>query len=151
MSQRKFTAEELATLNQVKNFFDLLGIPFNVKDLEKSDMQARCKTPSFEYSIQPGYILKFEDMGKKRFAIAITSNRLVHVDEFGKIKGYLVNPTMDAPYKVLEVRQPDSENFKLVDFDSMNLVWKRPVEKVKKSLTDIEQQLGMEPGTLEIF
>lgn len=151
MTQRKFTAEELTTLNNFKNFFDLLGIPFNIKDLENSDMQVEFKKPSFEYCLQPGNIMKFDNKGEKYFAIVLNDNRCVYVDKSGVIKGYLVNPTMDTPYKALEIRKPTANNFKLVDFDAMDLVWKRPVDKIKKSLSDIEKELGLTPGSLEIM
>lgn len=150
MQQRSYTNDELKALKQFSNLMEWLGIPV---DLTKDDpnVHVEMKTPSFQYSIQPGYIFKFENKGEIYFAICLTANRSIYVDKNGVIKGYLVNPTSDVPYKVLEVRQPTVEHFKLTDFDLMNLVWTRPVDKVKKSIADIEKELGLTPGSLEIM
>ena len=150
MQQRSYTNEELKALQQFSDLMGWLGIPI---DLSKNDpnVHVEMKTPSFEYSIQPGFIIKFENKGETYFAICLTANRSIYVDKNGMVKGYLVNPTPDTPYKVLEVRQPTTEYFKLTDFDSMNLIWTRPVEKVKRSIADIEKELGLAPGSLEIM
>ena len=150
MQQTKFSPEESAAIKQFSNFLNGLGIPFDLS-MEDPDIHVEMKTPSFEYSVHPGYIIKCEIKGEYHFAIALTPSRSIYMDKTGQVKGYLASPTQDNPYKVVEVRRPTSEYFKLSDFDNMELMWKRPADKVKKSIADIEKELGLTPGTLEIL
>lgn len=151
MSQRKFTLEEQAALDRLSNFLYTLGIPFDVKQVKDLDIKEDTKIPSFDYSCQPGNILKIANKDDYFYAIVLTNNRFIYFDKYANMKGYLSDLTENIPFKVLEVRKPTSENFALSNYDNMELIWKRPVEKIKRSIADIEKELGLTPGSLEIM
>lgn len=106
---------------------------------------------SFENALKPGRIVKLEISGVCYLGIILSSKTIVYVSFDGQIKGYLNNYTMDKPYKIDCIIEPSPESFQLKDYKKMKYVWIRPQAKpVKKSVAEIEKELGLTPGTLEI-
>lgn len=151
MQQRKFTPEEQVALERLSKLMHTLGIPFYVQQIKDLDIEEDTKMPSFNYSCQPGNILKIANQDDYFYAIVLTKDRFIYFDKFANMKGYLSDLTENIPFKVLEVRKPTSEDFALSNYDNMELIWKRPVEKIKRSIADIEKELGLTPGSLEIM
>lgn len=107
---------------------------------------------SFIDALKPGRIIEFL-LGKEQlFGIVLESYTIVYITKQGQIKGYLNNYSINLPYKIVRIYQPDKVHYQLKDYKLMSVVWERPKEeKVKKSIADIEKELGLAPGTLEIL
>lgn len=111
-----------------------------------------CELGAIE-AIKPGRIVELEIKGQRYFGIILSCNTIVYITEKGEIKGYLNNYTIDHPYKINKILCPTSKYFQLKDFDKMLVMWERPIKPttIKKSISEIEKELGLEPGTLEIY
>jgi hypothetical protein len=98
----------------------------------------------------PGYYVKLqgEDI---YYGIIVDAKHMIYFDKSGNKVKYLRNYTTDHPFKILEIRKPTDDFFKFNDMDQMPIIWTRPAEKVKKTIADIEKELNLTPGTLEIY
>lgn len=105
----------------------------------------------FKEAIQPGFIAELEINNQRHLGIILTSNTIIYINDKGEIKGYINNFTKDDPYKINCIVSPTKEFFKLKDYNSMPVIWKRKKPAtIKKSIKEIEKDLGLQPGTLEI-
>lgn len=98
----------------------------------------------------PGRIVTFKIDDSPYFGFILQSDIIVYIDKTGKFQGYLTNCTLDKPYKIDKVFTPTKDHFKLSECNNMNLEWSRPLEKVFKTISEIEKELGLVQGTLEI-
>lgn len=106
----------------------------------------------FKAALLPGRIVELEIKGERRLGFILTSGTIVYTNDQGEIKGYLNGFTMDYPYKIQRILIPTTNCFQLKDYKKMQVAWSRPIETVtiKKSVSEIEKELGLAPGTLEI-
>lgn len=104
----------------------------------------------FRSYLIPGYYVIFEKDSIKYYGIILSNKVIVYFDYTGKLQGYLKDFKYNEPYKMLEICKPQNDNFTLKYIDELEVVWKYPKEKVTKSISEIEKELGLEPGTLII-
>lgn len=132
----------IAELNTLKEEVDKEN---NSEELSLKDM--------FKKNLLPGRIVELDVNGEIHFGFILESNIIVYITKQGQIKGYLTYCTMDLPYKILRILIPKRGHFRLKDCDEMTVAWERPKKPVtvKKTISDIEKELGLNPGTLEII
>lgn len=120
----------------------------SVKKEKSSDIK-----DEFKAALLPGRIVELEVKGQRCLGFILTSGTVVYTNDQGQIKGYLNGFTMDHPYKVQKILIPATNCFQLKDYNKMQVAWCRPIETitVKKSVSEIEKELGLAPGTLEIY
>ena len=97
---------------------------------------------SFGNSLIPGCFVDFEDYAIPGF---ITAERNLAV--FAQTDGewnIISNFTEDCPRKITRIYSADRNG-------NTTTIWERPIEKVKKSISEIERAMGLEPGSLEII
>lgn len=107
---------------------------------------------SFNKAIQPGRIVELEINEQRYLGVILTSHTIMYINSQGEVKGYINNFTMDNPYKIKKILVPSDKVFQLKDYRRMIVAWKRPIERVtvRKTIAEIEKELGLKPGTLEI-
>lgn len=107
----------------------------------------------FEKAIQPGRIVELDINDQRYLGVILTSKSIMYTNSKGEIKGYINNFTMNNPYKIKRILIPTDKYFQLKDYASMPVAWKRPIERtvVKKTMAEIEKELGLAPGTLVIY
>ena len=107
----------------------------------------------FEKAIQPGRIVELEINNQRYLGVITTSKTIMYTNSKGEVKGYINNFTMDNPYKIKRILIPTDKYFQLKDYALMPVAWCRPIERtvVKKTIAEIEKELGLAPGTLVIY
>ena len=61
------------------------------------------------------------------------------------------SPKNGSFYQVKKIFVPTPHCFKLSDYTKMDVAWPKVKNKVvKKTIAEVEKELGLEPGTLEI-
>lgn len=96
----------------------------------------------------PGRLVTLLVEKKFYIGIILTEKKCACFNTIGHIEGYIDNLNLDDG-TVLGVYQPTSEHYKLKEYDQMTVIYKRQ-DRVKKTISEIEQELGLAPGTLEI-
>lgn len=117
---------------------------FNTFDELKAAVEGKSITSSrsFGNSLIPGCFVDFEDYTIPGF---ITAERNLAV--FAQTTGewnIISNFTEDCPRKITRIYSADRDG-------NTTTIWERPIEKVKKSISEIEKAMGLEPGSLEII
>ncbi len=100
--------------------------------------------------VQSGDWVSFTIKNKQYFGLAILNDVLLYMTPAGDIMGYLTNFTNKTPFVFNSIRRPNKDVFKLDEYDKMELVWENK-PKVKKTIQEIEKELGLTPGTLSII
>lgn len=120
----------------------------SIKKEKNSDVK-----DEFKAALLPGRIVELEVKGQRCLGFILTSGTIVYTNDQGQIKGYLNGFTMDHPYRIQRILIPTTNCFQLKDYNKMQVAWCRPIETVtvKKSVSEIEKELGFAPGTLEIY
>lgn len=132
------------TLNYPKVSISLLlsGHPYKILiDTNKKSYYVVAYNQNIHYLTGVGFI--------------ISSGTIIYANNKGEIKGYL-RGCLDSPkdgnfYQVKKIFVPTPYCFKLSDYKKMDVAWPKVKNKVvKKTVSEIEEELGLEPGTLEI-
>lgn len=105
----------------------------------------------FMESLIPGYYIVFDKMGETYYGVMITTRIAMIFDSKRNNMSYLTNFTENEPYCILKVCKPNDKYFRAKDIEFMDVVWSRPKNRIKKSISEIEALLQLEPGTLEIY
>lgn len=100
--------------------------------------------------VEPGDWVSFTIKNEPYFGLAILNDALLYMTPSGEIKGYLTNFTQKSPFVFNSIRRPSDKHFRLDEYDKMDLIWENKV-KVKKTIQEIEKELGLTPGTLSII
>lgn len=111
------------------------------------------KDNDFYQELVPGRIVRFENAGMIRYGIVLSNGTVMHFSGSNlSASGYINNITPERPYIVSQILKPTNEHFNLKEAEFMETVWERTPKKSKTSMTvqDIEKQLGLEPGSLNI-
>ena len=144
---------DLEKLAKSKNSFDNLPDFFktaleNINNPKSDDVDEK-----FEKAIQPGRIIELDINDQRYLGIILTSKSIMYTNSKGEIKGYINNFTMNNPYKIKRILIPTDKYFQLKDYSLMPIAWQRPIEQavVKKTVAEIEKELGLAPGTLVIY
>lgn len=115
---------------------------------------------SLDAEFLPGRIVLLEIRGQKYFGFILSSRTIAYVDTKGQLKGYLTYPNkqvMDcddkSPYKIKKILVPTTSHYLLTDYEKMPVAWSSEKERipVRKTVSEIEKELGLDPGTLEIY
>lgn len=104
----------------------------------------------FKSNIIPGRIVEFNIDEQKYFGFILSSQNIMYVNTKGEVKGYLNGFTMDNPYKIDRILVPTTNHYQLKDYNNMSVAWQRPIV-VRKTVSEIEKELGLTPGTLVIY
>lgn len=108
----------------------------------------------------PGRIVLLEIRGQKHFGFILSSRTIAYVDTKGQLRGYLTYPDKrvmecddKSPYKVKKILVPTTSHYLLTDYEKMPVAWSSEKERipVRKTVSEIEKELGLDPGTLEIY
>lgn len=108
----------------------------------------------FYQELVPGRIVQFENAGMIRYGIVLSNGTVMHFSGSNlAASGYINNITPERPYMVRRILKPTSTCFNLKDIESMEVAWEHRYKKPKTNMTiqDIEKQLGLEPGSLNIM
>ena len=108
---------------------------------------------AFHTALVPGRIIQFENSGVVRFGIILSNGTVMHFTGNNlSAAGYINNITEDTPYRVVKILKPTSKYYNLKDINNMEVAWERKVvkPKVTKTVSEIEKELGLAPGTLTI-
>ena len=88
-----------------------------------------------------------------RYGIVLSNGTVMHFSGSNlAASGYINNITEDRPYRVVRILKPTSQYYNLKDVINMEVAWERKVRKPKvtKTITEIEKELGLAPGSLVI-
>lgn len=142
----------LGKLAKSKNSFDNLPDFFKTALENINNPKSDNVNEKFEKAIQPGRIVELDINDQRYLGVILTSKSIMYTNSKGEIKGYINNFTMNNPYKIKRILIPTDKYFQLKDYASMPVAWKRPIERtvVKKTMAEIEKELGLAPGTLVI-
>lgn len=112
----------------------------------------------FKKAFQPGRIVQLTVKGNEYFGIILCSNTIMYMDKKGLTKGYLNidfdKLFTDENYTIHKILVPTLTCFSLAEYKQMCVAWsneKKEATKVKKTKAEIEKELGLSPGTLEIY
>lgn len=105
---------------------------------------------SFESSLKPGNIFVARQGKEKLIGIILQGGTAIKVNSGGQIIGYMRSFDATTPLTIEAVYEPTSDVYALHNYADMKLIWKKAPAKVNKSLREIEDALGLEPGSLEI-
>lgn len=111
------------------------------------------KESNFHKELVPGRIVQFENAGMIRYGIVLNNGTVMHFSGSNlAASGYINNITEDRPYRVVRILKPTSKYYNLKDVSNMEVAWERKVRKPKvtKTITEIEKELGLAPGSLVI-
>ena len=120
---------------------------------EKNSESTRNEESSFYKELVPGRIVQFENAGMIRYGIVLSNGTVMHFSGSNlAASGYINNITEDRPYRVVRILKPTSKYYNLKDVSNMEVAWERKVRKPKvtKTITEIEKELGLAPGSLVI-
>lgn len=151
-SNKKYTI----TFEDIKDYAKLpikyISSLEELKEIIESKCEKHIDSVNFSFKdvTKPGYIVELKINESTYFGIILDSKTIVYVNKQGAIKGYINNYTENIPYKIIAIYKPTIEHFKLSDYQNMSVVWEQTKPKIKKSKSEIEKELGLEPGTLEI-
>lgn len=143
--KKKFEENPFAVLAQATS---AMFNSFDDEDEEKENSNDLSKY------LAPGYIVKFTKHDTVYLGVVICDNNVMYMTTDGYVKGYVGNFTDCAPFVVEAIYKPSSEHFVVHELDKMEIVYQKSTKKepvkVNKSISDIEKELGLEPGTLNI-
>lgn len=157
-SLSKLNDKILSLFNLVKpSSLDLFAEQFNkISDKEKEDINFN-PINDFKSEFLPGRIVLLEINGQRYFGFILSSNTIVYVNNKGQIIGYLngclSKYEINSPYnKIKQILIPTATCYQLKDYAKMQVAWSKVEKKVtiKKTISEIEKELGLTPGTLEI-
>lgn len=147
-----FSKTEPSDISAMEQFEKILG-----KNKNKEDNVTNTNlTNAFKAEFLPGRIVRLEIRGQKYFGFILSSKTIAYVNYKGELKGYLndcLNTfTVDCPYKIYQILIPTASCYQLKDYGRMQVAWPKIEKKitVKKTIAEIEKELGLDPGTLEI-
>lgn len=137
--------------NDIQGFYDKLNYYTKNINTKKPDTQPASEN-NFYDEIKPGRIVVLEVKGEKYFGFILTGGIIIYTNEKGEIKGYLKNYTSDHPYKIEKILIPTKECYQLQNYKSMTVAWTRPSKPVivTKTISELEKELNLEPGSLQI-
>ena len=136
----------------IDQFEKILGKEKNKVEDNKVDSNLN---NDFKSEFLPGRIVQLIVKDQEYFGFIISSKAIVYVNNKGEIKGYLSgcfnSPKNGSFYQVKKIFVPTPHCFKLSDYTKMDVAWPKIKNKVvKKTIAEVEKELGLEPGTLEI-
>lgn len=117
---------------------------FNTFDELKAAVEGKSITSSrsFGNALIPGCFVDFEESNVPGF---ITAERnLAAFLQTNEEWSIISNFTEDYPRKITRIYSADKDG-------NTTTIWERPIAKVKKSISEIEKAMGLEPGSLEII
>lgn len=106
---------------------------------------------SLQDAMQPGYYVIVNNEQETYYGVILDKSHILCFNAQGVMTKYIVKYTDDKPDKIMKICKPSDKYFKAKDIHNMEVVWERQKPKVKKTLSDIEKELNLEPGTLEIL
>lgn len=106
---------------------------------------------SLQGAMQPGYYVVVSNAQETYYGVILDKSHILCFNAQGIMIKYIVKYTDDKPDKIMKICKPSDKYFKAKDIHNMEVVWERQKPKVKKTLADIEKELNLEPGTLEIL
>lgn len=145
----KLGSNEISIMDQFK---EILGKEEN--KLEDNEIDSNLND-DFKSEFLPGRIVQLTVRDQEYLGFIISSGTIIYANNKGEIKGYL-RGCLDSPkdgnfYQVKKIFVPTPYCFKLSDYKKMDVAWPKVKNKVvKKTVSEIEEELGLEPGTLEI-
>lgn len=98
--------------------------------------------------LHPGRIIRFKKGDEIYLGVLLTETTCVYFNNEAKIKGYGTNLNLNYD-GLLGVYQPTTEHYRIQDYQNMIVIWERKCT-IKKSIAEIEKELGLDPGMLEI-
>lgn len=138
LQAEKLVDDPVNNLNIITNTEDAITMLKNEKPKTRAEN-------SFDSNIQPGYLVNFECMGEKYKGIIMANKDIMYYNcTTNKVEGTIGNYTENSPYIITSIERPTEES------DLYEVVWSATPHKVKKSISEIENELGLTPGTLEI-
>lgn len=145
----KLGSNEISIMDQFK---EILGKEENKLEDNETDSNLN---DDFKSEFLPGRIVQLTVRDQEYLGFIISSGTIIYANNKGEIKGYL-RGCLDSPkdgnfYQVKKIFVPTPYCFKLSDYKKMDVAWPKVKNKVvKKTVSEIEEELGLEPGTLEI-
>lgn len=106
-----------------------------------------CST-KLDFNQYIGHIIMFTKNDITYYGIILCNNIIIYFDNKGKLTGYISNLVFEHPYKIIGIYKPNQSAFTLNDIDKMECVYKNLPKKVTKTISELEKELGLEPGTL---
>lgn len=146
----------IKSMKQINNPVELLKVIAEaINNNESGPLHIRMSSGedqdcSFESALKPGNIAIMKQGETKMCGIILPNQTMIKVSADGKVTGYMNQFTANSPLVIEAIYRPTKEHYALHDYRNMHLVWKRSAEKVKKSIKEIEEALGLTPGSLEI-
>ena len=144
------------SMKQINNPLELIKViaeAINNNESNPLHIKMSCEEDQncpFEAALKPGNIAIMKQGEIKMCGIILPNQTMVKISADGKVTGYMSQFTANSPLVIEAIYRPTEEHYALHDYRNMQLVWKRPVDKVKKSMREIEEALGLTPGSLEI-
>lgn len=106
---------------------------------------------SIQDAMHPGYYVVINNEQETYYGVILDKSHILCFNAQGVMIKYIIKYTDDKPDKIMKICKPSDKYFKAKDIHNMEIVWERQKPKVKKTLADIEKELNLEPGTLEIL
>lgn len=106
---------------------------------------------SIQDAMCPGYYVVINNEQETYYGVILDKSHILCFNAQGVMTKYIIKYTDDKPDKIMKICKPSDKYFKAKDIHNMEIVWERQKPKVKKTLADIEKELNLEPGTLEIL
>lgn len=106
---------------------------------------------SMQEAMHPGYYVVINNEQETYYGVILDKSHILCFNAQGVMTKYIIKYTDDKPDKIMKICKPSDKYFKAKDIHNMEIVWERQKPKVKKILADIEKELNLEPGTLEIL
>lgn len=153
-SPSEFKASSTSTIDQFEKILD--------KEQSKSENERKNRNliDSFNAEFLPGRIVLLEIRNQKHFGFILSSRTIAYIDTKGQLRGYLTYPDKwvmgcddKSPYKIKKILVPTTSHYLLTDYEKMPVAWSSEKERipVRKTVSEIEKELGLDPGTLEIY
>ena len=106
---------------------------------------------SMQDAMHPGYYVVINNEQETYYGVILDKSHILCFNAQGVMTKYIIKYTDDKPDKIMKICKPSDKYFKAKDIHNMEIMWERQKPKVKKTLADIEKELNLEPGTLEIL
>lgn len=106
---------------------------------------------SIQDAMHPGYYVVINNEQETYYGVILDKSHILCFNAQGVMTKYIIKYTDDKPDKIMKICKPSDKYFKAKDIHNMEIIWERQKPKVKKTLADIEKELNLEPGTLEIL
>ena len=131
---------------------DLDGALNAIRTLVEDNENSQSNNSTFEKELKPGRIVKFKFKNTVLYGIIVQGGGIYKINAKGQIEGYIQNYTANVPLEAVAIYEPSKDVFCLHEIEKMKVCWKAvmPKKTVRKSKQDIEKELGLEPGSLEI-